>query len=69
MYLLSNGHSYIGVNSDNTATSVSNINKALTFTEEKKAANYRDNLKSTLRKFNWQIVKIEDSDGKVQEML
>ena len=60
MYLLSNGHSYIGVNSDNTATSVSNINKALTFTEEKKAANYRDNLKSTLRKFNWQIVKIED---------
>ena len=67
MYLLSNGHSYIGVNSDNTATSVSNINKALTFTEEKKAANYRDNLKSTLRKFNWQIVKIEDSVGNADD--
>lgn len=61
MYLLSNGHSYIGVNCDNIATSVGNINKALTFSEEKKAANYRDNLKSTLKKFNWQIVKIEDS--------
>ena len=60
MYLLSNGHCYIGVNKDNVATSVSNVGNALTFTEEKKAANYRDNLKSTLKKFNWQIVKIED---------
>lgn len=60
MYLLSNGHSYIGVNSDNVATSVSNVSKALSFSEEKKAANYRDNLKSTLRKFNWQIVKMQD---------
>ena len=60
MYLLSNGHSYIGINSDNVATSVGNINKALTFTEEKRAENYRDNLKSTLRKFNWQIIEIKD---------
>ena len=60
MYVLSNGHSYIGVNGENIATSVSNIKKALSFSEEKKASNYRDNLKSTLRKFNWQIVKIEE---------
>ena len=60
MYVLSNGHSYIGVNGKNIATSVSNIKKALSFSEEKKASNYRDNLKSTLRKFNWQIVKIEE---------
>lgn len=60
MYVLSNGHSYIGVNKENVATSVSNIKKALLFSEEKKAYNYRDNLKSTLRRFNWQIVKIED---------
>ena len=60
MYVLSNGHSYIGVNDENIATSVSNVKKALSFSEEKKASNYRDNLKSTLRKFNWQIVKIEE---------
>lgn len=60
MYVLSNGHSYIGVNSDNVPTSVSNIKKALLFSDEKKASNYKDNLKTTLRKFNWQIVKVED---------
>lgn len=60
MYVLSNGHSYIGVNSDNVPTSISNIKKALLFSDEKKASNYKDNLKTTLRKFNWQIVKIED---------
>lgn len=60
MYVLSNGHSYIGINKENVATSVSNIQKALSFSEEKKAYNYRDNLKATLRKFSWQIVKIED---------
>lgn len=60
MYVLSNGYSYIGVNSDNVPTSVSNIKKALLFSDEKKANNYKDNLKTTLRKFNWQIVRIED---------
>lgn len=59
MYILSNGHSYIGINSQNMATSVSNINKALQFTEEKKALNYMDNLKNTLKKFNWQVIKME----------
>lgn len=63
MYLLSNGHSYIGVDGDNVATTVSNINKALTFNEERKALNYKDNLKSTLRKFNWDVVKIEVNEN------
>ena len=62
MYLLSNGHSYIGVDQDNVATTVSNIKKALSFSEEKKASNYRDNLKSTLRKFNWEIIRVADED-------
>lgn len=60
MYLLGNGHSYIGVDADNVPTTVGNINKALVFSEEKKASNYRDNLKSTLRKFNWEIIRVED---------
>mgnify|MGYP004469367895 CR=1 FL=1 len=60
MYVLNNGHSYIGVNSDNVPTSVSNIKKALHFSDGKKASNYKDNLKTTLKKFNWQIVKVDD---------
>lgn len=60
MYLLSNGKSYIGVNSDNVATSVSSIKKALSFSEERKAINYKENLKSTLKKFNWQVIEIKD---------
>lgn len=64
MYVLSNGYTYIGVGGDNVATTVSNIKKALTFSEEKKAVNYRDNLKNTLRKFNWEIIKV-DSDTEV----
>lgn len=65
MYVLSNGHSYIGVNSDNVPTSVSNIKKALLFSDVKKASNYKDNLKTTLRKFNWRIVRIEDETGNI----
>ena len=65
MYVLSNGHSYIGINSDNVPTSVSNIKKALLFSDEKKASNYKDNLKTTLRKFNWQTVKVKDETEKI----
>ena len=67
MYYLYNGRSYIGVNSSNTATSVSNIKKAIPFSDEKKAANYLENLKTTLRKFNWQIIKIEDKTENTEE--
>lgn len=68
MYLLSNGHGYIGIDSNNTATSVSSIKKALSFADEKKAENYLLNLKTTLKKFNWQIVKIEDETENVEEV-
>ena len=67
MYILSNGKTYIGINGDNVATSVSNINKAMRFAEEKKAINYKDNLKNTLKKFNWQVVKIEDEAKSVEQ--
>lgn len=63
MYVLSDGYRYIGVGSLNVATSVSNIDKALKFVEEKKAANYRDNLKNTLKRFDWQIVQIEEVEN------
>lgn len=67
MYLLSNGHSYIGVDSNNAATSVSNIKKALLFTDEKKATNYLENLKTTLKRFNWQIIKVEDGNENIEQ--
>lgn len=63
MYLLSNGRNYIGLNADNVPISIGNIKKALTFNEERKATNFRENLKSTLRKFDWQVIKVEDESG------
>lgn len=69
MYLLSNGHGYIGLSDDNVATCVGTINKALTFSEEKKALNFKDNLKSTLRKFNWEVVKTEDETETSEDKL
>ena len=67
MYYLYNGHNYIGVDANKTATSVGNIKKALPFADERKAANYLENLKTTLRKFNWQIVRIEDKEENVEQ--
>ena len=67
MYYLCNGHSYIGVGSNNTATSVGTIKKAIPFSDEKKAANYLENLKSTLRKFSWQIVELNDETENVEK--
>lgn len=60
MYVLTDKRNYIGVGSNNNQTTVKNIKKALTFSEEQKAINYLDNLKTTLRKFNWQVKKIND---------
>ena len=65
MYYLCNGNGYIGVDSNNTATCVSNIKKAIPFSDEKKATNYLDNIKATLRKFNWQVIKFEDDTENV----
>ena len=67
MYYLYNGHCYIGIDAVNTATSVTNIKKALSFSDERKAINYLDNLKTTLRKFNWQVVKVEDETENIEQ--
>lgn len=67
MYYLYNGNNYIGVDSNNTATSVRNISKALSFSDERKAANYLENLKTTLRKFNWQVIRGEDEIEDVEK--
>ena len=67
MYCLYNGYSYIGVDFNNAATSVSNVKKALLFSDEKKATNYLENLKTTLRKFNWQIIKVEDEIENIEQ--
>lgn len=72
MFLLSNGSGYIGIN-DNKPTTVSCIKKALAFSEEQKAINYKENLKNTLKKFDWQVVELEDeskdSDSEVEEYI
>ena len=49
MYYLYNGHGYIGVDSNKTATSVSNIKKAIPFADERKAANYLHNLLTAIQ--------------------
>ena len=67
MYYLYNGHNYIGVDSDNVATSVSDIAKAYPFPNEKKAENYKNNLRTTLRKFGWRVVKIDEESKKSEE--
>lgn len=71
MFVISNGHNYIGLGVDNTQTTVRNINKAVSFSEKQKAINYRDNLKTTLRKFDWKIIEVNDSSdsdtGCIQE--
>lgn len=67
MYYLYNGRSYIGLDCNNAATSVSTIQKALQFADERKANNYLENLRTTLRKFNWQVVKIEDETENVEQ--
>ena len=67
MYYLCNGNNYIGVDSNNVATSVANIKKAIPFSDEKKAINYLENLKATLRKFNWQIITAGDEAENIEE--
>ena len=63
MYYLHNGCNYIGTDDNNVATSVTNIEKALPFTDAKKATNYLGNLKQTLRKFKWQVVYVEEQES------
>lgn len=67
MYLLSNGRSYIGLSPDtNKPTTVCNIKKALGFSEKQKAINFKENLKNTLKKFDWVVVEIEKNSASVK---
>lgn len=67
MYVITNGHSYIGVDLNNVATVVSIVEKALVFSDEKKALNYITNLKAILRKFNWYVVNIDSKEQNSDE--
>lgn len=67
MYVITNGHSYIGVDLNNAATVVSIVEKALVFSDEKKALNYITNLKAILRKFNWYVVNIDSKEQNSDE--
>lgn len=59
MYVLSDGDTYIGVDNSNVATRVTDVDKALTFSDEQRAKNYRNNLKSSFKKSRWNVVNIE----------
>lgn len=66
MYLLSNGHNYIGLDLSNAPTVVASIKKALSFNNRQKAVNYKENLKTSLKRFGWEIVEIYDSRDTIQ---
>lgn len=68
-YILSNPSrsSYIGIDSQNVATCVSTIAKALKFTERSKAENYKDNLKSTLKRFAWEVKPLDEESATTEK--
>jgi hypothetical protein len=49
------------------ATCVSNIAKALKFTERSKAENYKENLKNTLKRFNWEVTTLEKETAGIEK--
>lgn len=62
IYRITDGSNYIGLSSEGCQTAVKNLGKAVEFSEKQKAVNYLNNIKSTLKKFNWSIVE-EESGG------
>lgn len=62
MYVIMNDKHYIGIGDDNKPTRVTTLNKAHTFDTKEKADNYLANLKTTLKIFNWSVVKIGGKD-------
>ncbi len=67
MYVIGNGHQYIGITDDNRTTCVSKRSKAATFDKEQKAINFKNNLKSTLRRFNWEVIYVKDQSEEQSE--
>lgn len=64
IYRISDGSNYIGLSTEGCQTAVKNLGKAIEFSEKQKAVNYLNNIKSTLKKFNWSIVEEELDDEK-----
>lgn len=65
MYVITNGRNYIGADSNNSPTTVNVVSKAILFKDKKKAENFKENMKSTLKRFDWEVVTLgdEDKDG------
>lgn len=69
MFVLSNGCGFIGLRKDNNCpTTVGSVNQALMFAEKQKALNYKENLKNTLRRFNWEVVELNDGQIKNEKV-
>ncbi len=60
MYVITNGRNYIGADSHNSPTTVNVVSKAILFKDKKKAENFKENMKSTLKRFDWEVVALED---------
>ena len=60
MYVITNGRNYIGADSNNSPTTVNVVSKAILFKDKKKAENFKENMKSTLKRFDWEVVALED---------
>lgn len=56
MYVITNGRNYIGTDPNNSPTTVNVLSRAIMFKDKQKAVNFKENLKSSLKKFSWDIV-------------
>lgn len=69
-YILTNNGMYIGIdNSSGRATSYTSQSKAILFDTEKKAQNFKANLKATMKRFDWNIVEITAPDEEIEDDL
>lgn len=67
-YILTNNGMYIGIdNSSGRATSYTSQSKAILFDTEKKAQNFKSNLKSTMKRFDWNIVEVTAPDEEIED--
>lgn len=68
MYYISNGQHFIGYGVGNVPTTVANYKNAVSFAEEKKANNFIGNLKNTLKRFDWQVVDIDEGSESIVKL-
>ena len=67
-YILTNNGMYIGIdNSSGRATSYTSKSKAIIFDTEKKAQNFKANLKATMKRFDWNIVEVATPDEEIED--